>query len=49
MSRTPQTSLRLPPELRAKLQALAKAEHRTLTEQVIHLIELALTAKEQGT
>jgi predicted transcriptional regulator len=35
---TPKFLLRLPPELRAKLEQIAQEEHRTLTNLIVHAL-----------
>jgi predicted HicB family RNase H-like nuclease len=39
MSRIPNFSIRVPPELRAELERLAKEEHRTLANYIIAVLE----------
>jgi len=46
VSRT-HVSVRMPPRLRARLEATAMASHRNLSEQVLYLLELALRETEQ--
>jgi hypothetical protein len=41
------TMLRLPPELHARLVALAEAEHRSLTAEVTYLLEEAVGRAER--
>lgn len=41
-------TLRLPDELMAKVQEEAKKEHRTVSGQIRHLMELGQEAEEKG-
>jgi hypothetical protein len=41
------TMLRLPPELHARLVALAEKEHRSITAEVTHLLEDAVARAER--
>ena len=41
-------SLRLPPELHARLTAAAEREHRSLTAQIIHFAEEGLARQERA-
>jgi len=40
------TSIRLPPALKAKLVAVAKADRRSVSETIIYLIELGLRSRQ---
>lgn len=42
----PPVSLRLPPETRQKIVKLAETEHRSLSSQLVHLIEAALNQQQ---
>ncbi|MGH3822540.1 MAG: hypothetical protein ACRDRA_06830 [Pseudonocardiaceae bacterium] len=39
-------TLRLPPELDAELRAVAKEDHRSMHQAVVHAIEIYLTLRE---
>lgn len=38
--KTKQVAVRMTPEMHKRLEALAQAEHRTLSGQIIHLVRL---------
>lgn len=46
LASNPPISLRLPPEIRTKVVKLADKERRSLSAQIVHLIEVALSDKE---
>jgi predicted HicB family RNase H-like nuclease len=41
-----QLTLRLPDDVHARLTAQAKADRRSLNSEILHLLEVALTAME---
>ena len=38
LAETPRFPLRLPADLRERLEAIAQKQHRTLTNQIIHIL-----------
>jgi len=40
--------IRLPEELREKLERLAKEQHRSVTQQILHYLVLAVQAEENS-
>lgn len=45
LASNPPISLRLPPEIRAAVVKLADKERRSLSAQIVHLVEVALAGK----
>jgi predicted transcriptional regulator len=48
LAETPRFGLRLPRDLREQLERIAQAEHRTLTNQIVHALREWVAQQESG-